>query len=367
MSNFEIVGKLKAMKGSDKFNPFETKDFDSGWQNTRLRFNVISATNRIAVEIAGGKWKDDSRNKIVTFAKAENGAKAQRTEVSWDKRRDAEIIAGIAPWRVYTVDLLTYDERKNAEDKTEKKYQFLEKTEMATLVNKIITSGKYDDCLFKLTGDVDFQYSAKENRYYRTFSVNRIYKVSNDTAPKAEMNINVFYTNDAVNADNYDESKKYYVDCYTDYYFNQIKANRFVPMQLVINRNENEAQAAGFKRKFEDFDDEAVVRKRGFVCDIIDGAEQRSITIDDLDDATREDIALGLISVEDAIKSVGGVMNGNYVSELRIKSLASAKQSEATAYVVDDLRKLPVPDAQPEPEIDIFANGALDDDDDFDI
>ena len=359
MANFEIIATLKAVKDGDNFSAFEVKDFNSGWQNTRYRFNAISGNNRFMLEIGGGKWKDDKKNKILTFSRAEAGKRPEKLEIKWEDRKKPEIIDQVAGFRIYTCNLLTYDERKaleeegNEEEAKKKNHQFLEKTEFAALVKKVIDSGKYADTKFRILGTIDFQYSEKNNQYYRTLSVDKMYKVSDDTPCKAEMTINTFYTEDAIDDESYDETKKYIFNCYTDYYFNSIKENRFVPMTLIINGNGDEKaekKANAFKKKLTEFDDEATVRKCGLVCQMIDGAESVAITYDDLDEETRDNIDMGLISEEDAIKAVGGTMAGNRITEYRVQSLArnSAKGSEATIYTEDDLKKLPIVSDEPE-------------------
>jgi hypothetical protein len=118
-----------------------------------------------------------------------------------------------------------------------------------------------------------------------------------------------------------------------------------------------EKKANAFKKKLTAFDDEATVRKCGLVCDMIDGSESLAITYDDLDEETRDNIDMGLISEEDAIKALGGTMTGDKISEYRVKSLArnSVRGSEATIYTEDDLRKLPiVSDEVEEESVDIF-------------
>lgn len=373
MANFEIIATLKAVKDSDNFSAFEVRDFNSGWQNTRYRFNAISGTNRFMLEIGGGKWADDKKNQIFTFSKAEAGKKPEKMTVKWEDRKNPEVIDKVAGYRIYTCNLLTFDERKaleeeGKEDEAKKKnHQFLEKTEFATLVKKVIDSGKYADAKFRILGTVEFQYSAKNNQFYRTLSVDKMYKVPSDTPCKAEMTLNTFYTEGAVDAESYDDTKKMFFNCYTDHYFSSVKGNRFVPLTLVINGNGDEKaekKAMAFKKMFEKFDDEATVRKVGLVCQMIDGAEEQAVTYDDLDETTRDNIDMGLIELEDAIKAVGGTMMGQRITEYRIKSLSrtSAKGSEPTVFTEDDLKKLPVVEAVEE-EVDIFAD---DDDDDSD-
>ena len=371
--NFEIVATLKAAKETDAFKPFEVRDFNSGWQNTRYRFNAISGTNRFQLEIAGGKWKDDKKNQILTFTRAETGKKPEKLTVKWEDRKSKEIIDQVAGYRIYTCNLLTFDERKaledegKAEEAQKKNHQFLEKTEYAALVKRVIDSGKYVDAKFRILGTIEFQYSESKNQFYRTLSVDKMYRVADDTPCKTEMTLNAFYTEDAVDADSYDDTKKYFFNCFTDHYFSSVKANRFVPLTLVINGNGDEKaekKANAFKKMFEKFDDEATVRKVGLVCQMIDGAESVAITYADLDDETKENIDAGLISEEDAIKALGGNMMGNRVTEYRVQSLSrtSTKGSEPTVYTEDDIRKLPVIE-EVEEEVNIFGN----DDDSDDI
>lgn len=364
-ANFEIIATLKAVKDGDNFSAYEVRDFDSGWQNTRYRFNAIAGNSRFMLEIGGGKWKDDKKNQILTFARTETGKKPEKMTVKWEDRKNPDIIDQVVGYRIYTCNLLTFDERKALEDEgkeeeaKKKNHQFLEKTEFASLVKKVIDSGKYTNAKFKILGTIDFQYSEKNNMFYRTLSVNKMYKVDDDTPYKAEMTINTFYTEDSINDDTYDANKKYIFNCYTDYYFNSVKENRFVPVPLIINGNGDETavkKANGFKKKLTEFDDEATVRKIGLVCDMIDGSEEQAITYDDLDEETRDNIDMGLIELEDAIKALGGNMVGQRVTEYRVKSLArnSVKGSEPTVYTEGDLKKLPIVIAESNDDIDIF-------------
>ena len=212
--NFEMVGTIKGIKETDKFKPYDIKTFDSGWQTHTYKFNVISGANRFMVTISGGKWTDDSKNQIFTFSKAEPGKKAEKLTVKWTDRRKPEIISKVSGFKIYTCNLLTFDEvtalkeEGNAEEAAKKNHQFIETTDYAALVKKVIDSGKYDDAKFKIVGTIDIQYSAAKNQYYRTLTVNKMYKVSNETPCKAELTMNVFYTADSLDADMYDETKK---------------------------------------------------------------------------------------------------------------------------------------------------------------
>lgn len=377
--SFEMIGTIKGMKETDKFKPYDVKTFDSGWQTHTYKFNVISGTNRFMVSISGGKWKDDSKNQIYTYSRAEAGKKSEKIVVPWADRRKPEIIGKVSGFKIYTCNLLTFDERKALEEKgradeaEKKNFQFIETTDYAACVKKIIDSGKYDDAKFKIVGTVDFQYSESKHQFYRTLTVNKMYKVADDTPCKAELTLSAFYTAESLDGEMYDETKKYMFNCYTDYYFNSIKENRFVPMQLVLKSegdDKSEKKVAGFKKKLTTFNNDVVVNKIGLTCTMIDGAEAVAITYDDLDDETKDDIEYGLISVEDAIKALGGNKMGEKVTEYRITSLDKRNNKvEQTIYTEEDLTKLPVVEQKEADEdeedvdIDLFAT----DDDDFEI
>ena len=359
MMQFEIIGSLKACKETENFIPYEEKLFEkSGWMNVRYKFNVISGSNRFMVEISGGKWEDDKKNKIYTFSRATKDKKSEQIIVPWEKRRDPEVINNVAGYRILTCNLLSFSEQKEADEELIKKkdHKFLEPTEYARLVKKVIDSGKYADAKFKIQGNVDFQYSAQKGIFYRTLQVNKIYKVDDDFEDKAEMTINTFYTEDSLDADNG------VFNCYTDYYFNNVKKRCFIPISLVLHSDGSEKSNkanAGLKQKLTEFNDGAAVRKVQLVCNMVDGAERVGITYDDLDDETKELIDLGIVEEADAIKALGGSMRGEHKTETRIVKFGqnSTKGTEPTTYEIEDLKRLPVPDVENAEEAeDLFEN-----------
>ena len=157
--------------------------------------------------------------------------------------------------------------------------------------------------------------------------------------------------------DDYDEKGKCYFSCYTDYYFSTIKARKFVPLTLVINKeSETDNRAKKFQKRLDVFDD-GEVRKVSFLCKIINGSEMVAITMDDLTDEQKEDIEYGLTTLEDIQKAYGGSKAGNYTSEYRIVKFAKdsvTHGSESTVYTVDNLKELPVVNVNANDSEDIF-------------
>ena len=60
MISFDMVAKLTIGKETEKFKPYETTEYKSGWTNRTLRFNAISGDNRFMLTAKGGCYSDGS-------------------------------------------------------------------------------------------------------------------------------------------------------------------------------------------------------------------------------------------------------------------------------------------------------------------
>lgn len=358
-ANFSLVGTLRAMKE----NGFTVNNYDSGWMNEKLRFMVISGDNRHFVEINAGRWKDDEKNTIFATTKSNGNEKGKSVQIAWDKRNDPETIDTIAGWRVFTVDLDTFNHRKELEENGEdealeasqkKRKHFLAGTDFCEYVNKVVNSEKTKDMKFRVNGNINYNYSESTGRYFETYEVNKIYRVDDDAEQTSEVSLDFYFDENAFDEGMYEEYGKVNVNGYTTFYDNATKKNWFAPVTLVARDKIN-----AWKKIFNKFEGDEV-RKINLVCQKINGAQRVNITIEDLDEDTQENIALGLISEAEAIREAGGQMFGDAVREMRIEKLGrgSAKGSETTAWSVSDLTKVPVKE---EVEIDIFDTDDFDD------
>lgn len=354
MATFNFVGTLRAIKGNDNFKGFSTTNFNSGWMMERLRFNVIAGDNRHMVEINAGRWSDENKNTIYTFEKVEGNNKGKPIQVPWAKRNDPAIIDKVVGWRVYTVDTDTFSHRQELEESGDaaaleasknKRKHFLAGTDFCEYVNKVVNSDKAKDWKFRVTGNINYTYSAKNDTYYATYEATKIYRVDDDKEPSSEVNMDFYFTEGAMDDSVFEETGKAPVIGYTMFYDNTTKKNWFCPIDLVIRNN-----VKGWNHIFNKFDDDEV-RRIGLVCQKVDGAQKVDIKLEDLSDEVRENIEFGLITEADAIREAGGQMYGDNVRELRVIGLAKgySKGSETTVYTVDDLMKRPMKE---EPKMD---------------
>lgn len=396
---FNFTGRISLLKETDKFKPIERKEFASSWTNTTVKFNCISGTNRVLMMCQGGKWTNDSKNSVKTFGKSTTDAngnvtKGSAIEIPWAKRFDASEVEKVAGFKKFVVDTGDYKERYKLQDLVKafengnvtddqleqfgidnladakaaleksqaKRREFISEWDFAEFVAKLASSDKYKNRLFNISGNYEIQYSADKDRFYKNYHVNRITLAADDAEPKTEMKIDFIYGEDAWDDSNYEETNKVIVNGWVDYYDGNLKKRGFCDMAVVI-REENDKKRNALKRKFTCED---CIKQIGLTLSVIEGAEVIELTMDMLDDETREDIECGLLDFEDVKRELGGRAIGDRISELRFTELTPKKNvAQDTVYTADDMHPAKadvVEDAEDEDTIaDIFDD--TDDDD----
>lgn len=378
MNTFSFIGSLRAVKDTESFKGFTITNYDSGWMNERLVFNVIAGDNRHRVEINAGRWSNESKNVIYGFTKGDANKKGEAIQIPWEKRNDPSIIESMAGWKIFTVDTETYNHRKELEETGEtealaaankKRKHFLAGTEFCEYVNKVVNSEKTKDMKFRVNGNITYRYSEKNDKYYSAYEVTKIYRVDDDTPVSSAIDMEFYFGEDAMDASDYAETGKAIVSGFTPYYEPNLKKNYYCPITLALRFGTDEAglkKIKGWQKIFSKFEDDEI-RKINLACQQIDGAQRVAISYDDLDDDTKENIDFGLITLEEAIRDAGGNMFGEKIQEIRIEKLGrgSAKGSETTVFTVEDMNKKPFKEEAKAEDVitDIFA----DDDEDEDL
>ena len=370
MSNtFEFVGKISAMKETEKFKPIDRKTFDSKWQSLTVKFSCISDTNRIMLTAQGGKWEDDKKNIVKTFSKTttdKNGnvVKGTNIEIPWAKRFDQAEIDKVAGFKKFYVDTcdnrsLRYqlreavnnnnitdelleqigvdseEEAKAALEKMENKYRvFLSEWDFCEYIIRVLNSDRVKDKLFKFSGTYDIQHNASKGTFYRNYRVNRITMVDDNTEFATDMKLDVYFGNDAWDDSSYDETGKIHVNGWTDYYDSTFKKKGFDELHLVI-REDDEKKINLLKKRFSS--DGSEINKIGVVVSVLDGAERAELTVDMLSEDDREEYEAGLTTWADLRKKYGATVMGDRVRELRFKKLDPENKLQDTAFTLDDM------------------------------
>ena len=395
---FNFIGKISLPKETEKFKPIEKKEFTSKWCNNTVKFNVISNTNRVLVMCQGGKWTDDSKNIVKTFSKSTtdangNTVKGTSIDIPWAKRFDRDQVDRVAGFKKFIVDTGDYKQRYKLQDLVKafengnvteeqmgaleiynledakaaleksqaKRREFISEWDFVEFVIKLVSSDKYKNALFNVSGNYEVQYSADKDRFYKNYHVNRITLAAEDAEPKTEMRVDFFYGEDAWNDNAFEETGKVMVNGWFNYYDNNLKKPGFQNVTIVVRENNEKARNA-LKRKFTVDED---IKQIGLTLSVIEGAEVIELTMDMLDDETREDIECGLLDFEDVKKELGGRAIGDRVSELRFAELTPKKNiAQDTTYTADDMHPAREEVIEVESEdvvVDLFS-GDIDDD-----
>lgn len=400
---FDMVGKLSLPKETDKFKPFETKEYGSGWTNKVLKFNCTSGDNRFMLQSKGGFFKDGS-SKIYVFSKDATGSNGERIKgeqftIAWKERLTHPRLAEVAEFKKFIVDLelpnfrrelqnaldkvkdgkeLTEEEveKFGASDKkgleaaleksNKKRKEFIAEADFVDFMYKVLTNENYKDKKFKIRGNYEMQYSDANNRFYSNYVPNRIYLAEDDAEETATANMVLFFGEDSL-VDAKAEKNKYFVNGYVQQYDSNRKENIFAPYTIVIDASENEKKV----KKLVDMltTDGDAVKELGIMVQLLDGAQRSSIQLEDLDEETQDNILLGLTTLEDVRRELGGSMYGERITENRFFKLGRgyARGAEETSYTLEDLvikaladkNKNAFEDANDEEDDDLFDDSDL--------
>lgn len=364
---FTMVGKIVPVKDTEKFKGYEEMVFSSKWMNQRLRWNFICGDDRHLVEINAGRWQDDAKNdKIYTMSRATATEKSKKITVPWDKRNDPDTIAGVAGYKVFTVDTDTRENRamlKESGDEqayaesVKKEKHFLAASDFCDWAKKVVYSEKAKNMVFRIQGNIVHSYSEKTGKYYSAYEVNKIYRVDENTEPYSSANIEFYYAEGFIDKEYVEENGKAIMSGFTPFYDSATKKNWFAPISLVMREDKDTVDVT--EDVLSDFDNSEIC-KATLACKLIDGAQKVDIKVSDLSEKVQKAIAAGIMDEKTAIRNAGGQAYGDKIQEVRFEKIS--KSSEATAYTLEDCMKKP---CKEEESVDIFADSNGDDEDDI--
>ena len=400
-NTFEFVGKLSIGKESEKFKPYTTETYPSGWVNNKLLFNVIAGDNRHMLESKGGYFAN-GEGKIYSFSKAGkdnegNEIKGEKIEIAWKNRFKPEEIANVAEFKKFVIDLEepgrrfklekalekykdgsledgelenlgVEDIEKACEDSKKKRKEFIAESDFSEYLYKLISSGKINERMFKVIGNIVNQYSDNTEKFYKKYTPTRIYLAEKDAQSSSTGQLTVFFNKDSLDDSLFKKTQKYYVNGYVRDYDNQRKTNIPCPVILTIDfTNEDEKiQKVNnlFVKQFTIKDKSW--KEFGVKVKILDGAQKMEITEDMLNDFQREMLELEAMTMdqirEDIMKETGGNIYGDTIREMIIINAAKgySKGRKDTIYENQDFVITPIEikkgedDKNKEKEEDIF-------------
>lgn len=401
--NFEMTGKLSISKETEKFHPYTEKTYPSGWVRKQLLFNVTCGDNRHMLTVTAGAFAD-GHGDIYSFTKGgvdENGnkVKGESIQIPFKERLTSPKLAEIAEFKKFIIDLeqpgrryklqnmadkihegkeLTDEELKEVgleskddvttalEKSNKKRHEFISEMDYIDFIKKVIDSEKYKDKLFFIRGNGEYQYSDNQQKVYESYIPTRIYLAADDAEPSSTATINIIFNSESLDEMSVEEKGKYYVNGHMMEYDQNRKANIPVPVTIVIPVPEDDEKgkkkAEAFKHKFMVDDD--TYKEYGAIVNMLNGAQKTEITEDMLTDEQREDLDLGIITMDDIRAEIGGNVYGDRIREYQLVKPARGftKGRQDTVWTDEDMIIKPIEEAIPDSE-DLFEDEVVDDDD----
>ena len=306
-NTFKIVGRLQLGKETEKFKPYKVTKSAKGWLGHKLVFGIKNITGFHNVELFEG-YMENGSSLVYCIKKKENYSdETQKLQIKWNDRNNKEIIESVSEYNKLTVKL------GEEETKYIAGYDFLQH------IYKILQDEKYKDELFIVSGDVEYQ--TYEGKVYRKLHPRHIELTSKDTPETSLLNLELYYTQDAVDTEMFNINKKYLVNTYVSQYNPQTKKDEYFVEKTVIDvsKAQNEKQEKGFdliKNRF--VIDEDKVHKLGVKAILINGREKKQITMDDLTEEERDLIEYGITTLEELSAEYGNSINGDSISEIKV-------------------------------------------------
>lgn len=363
-TTFNFTGKL-FIPGADSRTPFAS---DTSWtRKTRSGEREIPA-----IKMNFGIRETDANMGFVSLYASKDStqelivhtAEGSTISVPWEEREEYVDIA--ANFMKYIVDLADPEEKAKLRDAirsgdlTETDCETVEQaklklSELYNMRKEFITSYDFASYIREVlpsyegrvtvTGNVRRSYY--NNKYSDTFEPRAVYAASSDTKNKLSMKLGLIYNKDSIEKAKYDSEKKIFVNGYVYQWINSVDKNKLMPLQLIFDaskynlENERHKKLLDYKLKYVDIDNETY-QELLWEVRIINGAEVVEFTEDMLTDSQREQVELGLKTLDD-FRPRGNIY-GERIREYRLADPVLKGRFESgmvdTEYNSDDIEKL---------------------------
>ena len=304
-NRFNFVGNISIPKETSKKPLLSTKTIEyvrNGKKNsmelTSLNFGIKeSDTNMAFMEVS------DSPRSIIKSKDTDNND----IEIDWDDRKDPDIVATVANYRQYIVNLgEEFDGRQ----------EFLTQFDMIEFLAE-----KLPEYKGKILAVGDYQKTYSKGKWYEKFRLQNLYAVEEDRKSRLGLTFDFYYNKDSIDKTDFKDEKKIYLDGYIKQYINKDEGSKYIPMQLVFNaskydmENEKHKQLFDYKMSYMDIKNKNMCHLAWEVV-LLRGAEAVDFTYDMLTPAQKMQVDLGVRELDD-FKPKNGVL-GDKINEYRV-------------------------------------------------
>lgn len=247
----------------------------------------------------------DSQQKVIKTMDVDN----EKMDVDWDDRFDEDIIEKVANYRKYIVDL---------GDEHGGRQEFITAYDMIEHLREHLPN--YDGRVV-VTGQFTRDWYAKKKTYFSKFRIQNVFAAPEERKNRLLLTMDLFYNKSSLDDSDFDENKKMTLDCYIEQYINKDEGRKYVPIQVVFSgakydlENEKHKKLFDYKMKYIKVKNKNMVHIPWEIV-LIRGAEEAEFDESMLTDSQREQVELGIKSVDD-FRPKGNIY-GDRIDEFRL-------------------------------------------------
>jgi len=320
MTRFNFVGVVGFNAIDSKMPPIRTGKTKKGANYKTLNmYLTLPNKNRVNMELFGMesdtiKTKDTEGNDV---------------EFDWANRTDEEIVKSVAFYRKNVLSL-----------GDDQRFEFVTPLDM---IDKIWSmADQLRGKVVTATGTVERSYYKGE--YKDRFKLQNVYIAAEDAKQSFKTTLEFFWNKEGIDTNSYAEEKRIYFDGYTLEYDSDLKENRYMPRQVILDlskidwENPKHAAIAKFNLSTMGLSYEngklKVTLGKGYysnrlICSYSNGAKEVEFDESQLTDFQKMQIELGLATVDDFRPRNG--IRGEFVTEYKlVKFDSTGDYSEGT-------------------------------------
>lgn len=247
----------------------------------------------------------DSQQKVIKTMDVDN----EKMDVDWDDRFDEDIIEKVANYRKYIVDL---------GDEHGGRQKFITAYDMIEHLREHLPN--YDGRVV-VTGQFTRDWYAKKKTYFSKFRIQNVFAAPEERKNRLLLTMDLFYNKNSLDDSDFDENKKMTLDCYIEQYINKDEGRKYVPIQVVFSgakydlENEKHKKLFDYKMKYIKVKNKNMVHIPWEIV-LLRGAEEAEFDESMLTDSQREQVELGIKSVDD-FRPKGNIY-GDRIDEFRL-------------------------------------------------
>lgn len=304
-SRFAFVGDLVLPKTGSKrpfYKDFEITRNGKTYPALSMNFGVKASDSNMAfVECF------DSKQPVIKTMSTDN----DKIEIDWADRNSEDVIATVANYRKYVVDL---GEEYGGRQEFITAFDFMQCLHscLTQYKGRILAMGQYAK---------DWYEGKNGGQFYDHFKLQNVFAAKEDAKNRLSLTMDLYYNKDSVDDTDWTTEKKIILNAYMPQYINKDEGTKYLPQTLVFSgekydsENEKHKKLLEYKLSYVKTKSKTMVHIPWEVV-LLRGAEEAEFTADMLTPAQKVQVELGVKKIED-FKPRGTIL-GDRIVEYRL-------------------------------------------------